>query len=142
MIQLLPETCSTYVRLHWSFELFPLPFAISSGLFFVAVSDVICFSDITCLPGGLSANGSSAASALPPLTVPKPKETSKWALQEADFGPGLVGGKSANLAKLRGKVGTADTPPLNSSYLNTGVASCILAGGLLVTVQSWTLFTQ
>jgi alpha-glucan,water dikinase len=27
-----------------------------------------------------------------------------WVLQEAEFGPGLVGGKSANLAALRGRL--------------------------------------
>ncbi|BDA48979.1 Alpha-glucan water dikinase, chloroplastic [Coccomyxa sp. Obi] len=67
-------------------------------------SGSIAASPLDPAAGALSANGSSAAAALPPLAVPKPKETSKWALQEADFGPGLVGGKSANLAKLRGKV--------------------------------------
>lgn len=56
--------------------------------------------------GGVSSNGANGAPALAPLTVPQPKATSKWALSEAEFGPGLVGGKSANLAKLRSKVGS------------------------------------
>lgn len=39
-----------------------------------------------------------------PLNIPKPKQSSSWALSEADFGPGVVGGKSGNLATLRGKL--------------------------------------
>lgn len=39
-----------------------------------------------------------------PLKIPKPKPSSSWALSEAQFGPGLVGGKSGNLATLRGKL--------------------------------------
>ncbi len=74
------------------------------------------------LPGAPSANGASGGAALPPLAVPKPKETSQWALQEANFGPGLVGGKSANLAKLRGKVCAVKTPfPHHAAYLSPQV---------------------
>ena len=53
-----------------------------------------------------SSNGASSngAGKLPPLNIPKPKATKKWALQEPDFGQGLVGGKSSNLALLRAKV--------------------------------------
>ncbi|KAA6428767.1 MAG: carbohydrate-binding module family 45 protein [Trebouxia sp. A1-2] len=41
---------------------------------------------------------------LPPLKIPKPQKASAWTLKESDFGPGLVGGKSGNLATLRGKL--------------------------------------
>lgn len=41
---------------------------------------------------------------LPPLKIPKPQKASAWALRESDFGAGLVGGKSGNLAALRGKL--------------------------------------
>ena len=41
---------------------------------------------------------------LPPLKIPKPKKASSWALRESEFGAGLVGGKSGNLATLRGKL--------------------------------------
>lgn len=41
---------------------------------------------------------------LPPLKIPKPQKASAWALRESEFGAGLVGGKSGNLAKLRGKL--------------------------------------
>lgn len=45
-----------------------------------------------------------AGAKLPPLKIPKPKKASAWALMESEFGAGLVGGKSGNLAKLRGKL--------------------------------------
>lgn len=41
---------------------------------------------------------------MPPLKIPKPQKASAWALRESDFGTGLVGGKSGNLATLRGKL--------------------------------------
>ena len=41
---------------------------------------------------------------LPPLQVPKPRSSSQWALAETDFGEGVVGGKSGNLARLRGQL--------------------------------------
>lgn len=41
---------------------------------------------------------------LPPLKIPKPKKSAAWALRESEFGAGLVGGKSGNLATLRGKL--------------------------------------
>ena len=50
---------------------------------------------------GASSNGSGK---LPPLDIPKPKASKKWALQESEFGQGLVGGKSSSLAFLREKV--------------------------------------
>ena len=56
---------------------------------------------------GSSSNGgrsSAARPVLPKLRIAPPKATSKWALQEADFEPGLVGGKSLNLSRLRGNV--------------------------------------
>lgn len=56
-------------------------------------------------------NGSNGAAVLPPLSIPRPVETAKWALAEADFRPGLVGGKSANLATLRSKVGKSLSIP-------------------------------
>lgn len=43
-------------------------------------------------------------SKLPPLKIPKPQKASAWALRESEFGAGLVGGKSGNLATLRGKL--------------------------------------
>ena len=59
---------------------------------------------------GVAASGNGASSngagKLPPVNIPKPKATQRWALQEADFGQGLVGGKSSNLALLRAKVGS------------------------------------
>lgn len=45
-----------------------------------------------------------AGTKLPPLKIPKPQKASAWALRESEFGAGLVGGKSGNLATLRGKV--------------------------------------
>ncbi|DBB11157.1 TPA: Phosphoglucan, water dikinase, chloroplastic [Trebouxia sp. C0006] len=65
--------------------------------------------------GAVTATESAAASAtdgavpksgtkLPALKIPKPQKASAWALKESDFGPGLVGGKSGNLATLRGKL--------------------------------------
>jgi hypothetical protein len=69
--------------------------------------------------GAVSVSGANGAAALPPLTVPKPKATTKWALQEADFGPGLVGGKSANLAKLRGKVCCAEELAIAIDFLTS-----------------------
>ena len=41
---------------------------------------------------------------MPPLKIPRPQRSSAWALRESDFGQGLVGGKSGNLATLRGKL--------------------------------------
>jgi hypothetical protein len=59
---------------------------------------------------GVAASGNGASSngagKLPPINIPKPEVTQRWALQEADFGQGLVGGKSSNLALLRAKVGS------------------------------------
>ena len=54
----------------------------------------------------VSSNGASSngAGKLPSLDIPKPKASKKWALQETEFGQGLVGGKSSNLAFLREKV--------------------------------------
>ena len=46
----------------------------------------------------------AGSSALPPLNIPQPKKTQAWALVEAEFEEGLVGGKAGNLAKLRGKL--------------------------------------
>ena len=43
-------------------------------------------------------------SKMAPLKIPKPKQSSAWALSEEEFGPGVVGGKSGNLATLRGKL--------------------------------------
>ncbi len=56
--------------------------------------------------GAGSSNGASSngAGKLPALNIPKPKASKKWALQEYEFGEGLVGGKSSNLAFLREKV--------------------------------------
>ena len=48
----------------------------------------------------LSAAGSSGKDQ-PSLAIPAPKATKTWALAEADFAEGLVGGKSRNLATLR-----------------------------------------
>lgn len=39
---------------------------------------------------------------LQPLKIQKPKGSPQWALAESDFEEGVVGGKSGNLAKLRG----------------------------------------
>ncbi|KAK9803518.1 hypothetical protein WJX73_002149 [Symbiochloris irregularis] len=39
---------------------------------------------------------------LQPLRIPKPRGSTQWALAESDFAEGVVGGKSGNLAKLRG----------------------------------------
>ena len=41
---------------------------------------------------------------LPPLKIPKPQRSTAWALRESEFGAGLVGGKSGNLAALRGQL--------------------------------------
>ena len=51
-----------------------------------------------------SAPPAAGSSALPPLSIPKPKKTQAWALVESEFEEGLVGGKAGNLAKLRGKL--------------------------------------
>lgn len=40
----------------------------------------------------------------PRLQLARPAGTGSWALGEGEFGPGLVGGKSANLAALRSKL--------------------------------------
>lgn len=39
-----------------------------------------------------------------PLSIPKPKQSTAWALSETQFAAGVVGGKSGNLAKLRGQL--------------------------------------
>ena len=57
----------------------------------------------------VSSNGarSNRSGKLPPLDIPEPSTSKKWALQESEFGPGLVGGKSSSLAFLRAKVSTS-----------------------------------
>lgn len=57
-----------------------------------------------CTAAGSNGASSNGAGKLPSLSIPKPKATQKWALQEGDFAQGLVGGKSSNLALLRKKV--------------------------------------
>ncbi len=70
----------------------------------VTLTHTYTYAETPCAAAsnGASSNG---AGKLPPLDIPKPKATKQWALQEADFGQGLVGGKSSNLALLRSRVG-------------------------------------
>lgn len=58
--------------------------------------------------GGAAAGGGLLRGGAPRLKLQRPKTFSffgvggaSWVLQEPEFGPGLVGGKSANLAALR-----------------------------------------
>jgi hypothetical protein len=44
------------------------------------------------------AAGPAAGKSQPKLDLPAPASTQLWALAEAEFAPGLVGGKSRNLA--------------------------------------------
>lgn len=41
---------------------------------------------------------------LPALEVTRPRSSRQWALPESEFGEGVVGGKSGNLARLRGQL--------------------------------------
>ena len=55
-------------------------------------------------PAGGAASGASSA---PRLTLQRPQSvggSGSWVLAESEFGPGVVGGKSANLAALRSKL--------------------------------------
>ena len=47
---------------------------------------------------------SESPDGLPPLEVTRPRSSRQWALEESAFGEGLVGGKSGNLARLRGQM--------------------------------------
>jgi hypothetical protein len=52
-------------------------------------------------------NGGSAAAAAPRVSLERPRDAGgRWVLAESEFGAGLVGGKSANLAALRSKLPT------------------------------------
>ncbi len=51
-----------------------------------------------------TAAGGGQGKSQPKLSIPAPKQTSAWALAEAEFSEGLVGGKSRNLATLRSKL--------------------------------------
>lgn len=61
-------------------------------------------SSVGCAVDSEVAKGLEAGGSLAPLQVPKPKTTKSWALTESNFAEGLVGGKSGNLARLRGKL--------------------------------------
>ncbi len=63
---------------------------------------------------GASSNGTGK---LPALDIPKPKASKRWALQESEFGQGLVGGKSSNLAFLRAKVSRLYLTGYSGSYI-------------------------
>lgn len=70
-----------------------------------------------------------AGSKLAPLTIPKPKQSSAWALSETEFAAGMVGGKSGNLAKLRGKL-PADIAVPASVALPFGTFERVLKDGI------------
>ena len=74
----------------------------------------------------LSSAGGSGSEALPPLRVPKPKQTQAWALLEAEFSEGLVGGKSRMLPTLRAKLPQHLAVPA-SLALPFGVAERVIA---------------
>lgn len=61
------------------------------------------------------------------MKIPKPQKASAWALKESDFGPGLVGGKSGNLATLRGKLPASIAVPA-SVALPFGTFERVLKG--------------
>ena len=50
--------------------------------------------------GGASQEGGAP----PPLQVQQPRSSRAWVLAEDGFGEGVVGGKSGNLARLRGQL--------------------------------------
>ena len=92
---------------------------------------LLCRTRMTCAP---LAAGSSA---LPPLTIPKPKKTQAWALVESEFEEGLVGGKAGNLAKLRGKLPAGVSqrcPALGLSCWTSCRVSCGPMGLLLTSM--------
>lgn len=58
-------------------------------------------------PTGGAAGGAARGGAAPPrmqLERPAAAAGGRWVLTESEFGPGRVGGKSANLAELRRKL--------------------------------------
>lgn len=54
--------------------------------------------------GAAGATGAAGGGTRLQLEKPKGASGGSWVLTEAEFGPGLVGGKSANLAALRSKL--------------------------------------
>ena len=77
-----------------------------------------CCAALRCAAIMTCASPAAGSSALPPLSIPKPKKTQAWALVESEFEEGLVGGKAGNLAKLRGKLpaGVSSTALLWDSH--------------------------
>ena len=57
-------------------------------------------SSLLCCAG----SSSSSSATLPPLRIPKPKQTQAWVLPESEFAEGLVGGKARTLPMLKGKL--------------------------------------
>ena len=66
--------------------------------------DVIVSAAEASSAGGASSGGRGGGAPCMQLERPKGANNGAWVLPESQFGPGLVGGKSANLAALRSKL--------------------------------------
>lgn len=62
---------------------------------------------VAAAEGPVGPTGAGGGGRAPPrmqLEQPRGRDGGAWVLPESEFGAGLVGGKSANLAELRGKL--------------------------------------